>query len=73
MQAHASGPDGEISGGIREGEFSWPWLEGTSKRNVTTGFKGYHTFRKTRLRLDKEAQAIGERELAKVLPQIGGQ
>tara|TARA_Y100000034_G_scaffold12603_1_gene13259 strand:- start:7 stop:423 length:417 start_codon:yes stop_codon:yes gene_type:complete len=25
-----------------------PWLEGTSRRNMTTRFKGYATFRKTR-------------------------
>jgi hypothetical protein len=73
VQAHAAGGEGTITGGIREGEFSWPWLEGTSKRNFTTGFKGYRTFRRTRLRLDREAQAIGERELARVLPLIGGQ
>jgi len=64
---------GLISGGIREGEFSWPWVEGQYKRNFTTGFTGYHTFRKTRTRLDREATAVADRELARLLPLIGGQ
>lgn len=72
VRAHAAGAEGTITGGIEEGDFSWPWLEGSSGRNLTTGFKGYHAFARTRLRLDTEAQAIGERELARLLPQIGG-
>ena len=26
-----------ISGGISKGKYAWPWLEGTSKRNQSTG------------------------------------
>ncbi len=37
-----------------------PWLEGTSRRNLTTRFKGYHTFRIVTQRLDGMAGAIAE-------------
>lgn len=49
-----------------------PWLEGTSQRNQTTHFKGYHLFRRTRLELDRQAGPIADHELQKYLPQLGG-
>ncbi len=49
------------------------WLEGTSKRNDSTGFKGYGLFRKTRLQLQKMAPDIAQAELEKVLPRMGGE
>lgn len=49
-----------------------PWLEGTSQRNTTTGFKGYHLFRTTRAALDKSAPEIGQRVLGGMLPGMGG-
>lgn len=49
------------------------WLEGTSSRNSSTGFKGYRLFRKTRLQLDKMAPEVAKTELAKVLPMMGGE
>jgi len=49
-----------------------PWLEGTSSRNDSTGFKGYHLFRKTRATLAKMAPGIADEELDKVLPRMGG-
>src|SRR5215469_4003982 len=61
-----------ISGGIREGEYAWPWLEGVSKRNETTRFKGYHTFRKNRLKLRKRWPEIAQHILPKYLPLMGG-
>lgn len=48
------------------------WLEGTSKRNESTGFAGYHLFRKTRATLAKMAPGIADEELAKVMPRMGG-
>jgi hypothetical protein len=62
-----------ISGGLRKGEYSWPWLEGTSKRNESTGFKGYKTFRRTRLRMRKQAGEYAQRLLAKYLERMGGE
>jgi len=49
-----------------------PWLEGVSERNQSTGFRGYHPFRKVRGQLDHEAQDIAEAKLQEYLPQIGG-
>lgn len=50
-----------------------PWLEGTSRRNESTGFRGYRLYRRTRLQLDREAGGIAERELTRYLPELGGQ
>jgi hypothetical protein len=50
-----------------------PWLEGTSTRNQGNKFKGYHLFRKTRLALQKMAPEIGQAELDKLMPMIGGE
>jgi hypothetical protein len=49
-----------------------PWLEGTSKRNESTRFKGYGLFRKTAARLRKRAPDVGQRELDKIMPRLGG-
>lgn len=62
-----------IRGGLVTGVTWAPWLEGTSKRNMSTSFKGYHLFRKTRLELDRRAAEISEAKLQEYLPQIGGQ
>lgn len=37
-----------------------PWLEGVSSRNSITRFKGYATFRRMWVVIDKEAQRIAE-------------
>jgi hypothetical protein len=51
-----------------------PWLEGTSKRNRSTKFKGYHPFSKTRQDLeDSEAQRIADETLEQYLPRLGGE
>jgi hypothetical protein len=61
-----------IPGPMERGVVWSPWLEGTSKRNDSTGFKGYGLFRKTRLQLQKMAPQIAQAELEKVLPRMGG-
>jgi uncharacterized protein YodC (DUF2158 family) len=61
-----------ISGGISKGKYAWPWLEGESKRNQSTGFKGYHTFRRTRLRLRKQAGPFAQQRLEQYLGGMGG-
>jgi hypothetical protein len=61
-----------VSGGIREGEYAWPWLEGTSRRNQTTGFKGYHSFRRTTLRMRKQVTPFAQAELAGFISRMGG-
>lgn len=54
VELAGQGPNWVIRGGIRQGQYSWPWLEGTSPRNRSTGFKGYKTFRRTRLRMRRQ-------------------
>lgn len=62
-----------IRGGIRAGQYSWPWLEGTSKRNTTTQFKGYKTFSRTRLRMRKQVAPWAQAELEKFIAAMGGE
>lgn len=61
-----------ITGPMIRGVTWAPWLEGVSKRNKSTGFGGYHLFRKTRLQLQKHAQDVGQAELDKIMPALGG-
>jgi hypothetical protein len=68
-----TGPAIRIRGGLVTGVTWAPWLEGTSKRNMSTSFKGYRLFRKTRLDLDRKAVEIAERTLQDYLPQLGGE
>lgn len=60
--------------GPRERGLVWsPWLEGVSRRNESTHFKGYHLFRTTRRRLQGRAAEIGQQQLDELMPQIGGE
>jgi len=61
-----------ISGGISKGKYAWPWLEGTSKRNASTGFPGYKTFSRTRARIRKQALPYAQQRLEQYLAQMGG-
>jgi hypothetical protein len=69
-----AGGDGTyvIYGGIRKGEYAWPWLEGTSRRNRSTKFGGYHTFRRTRLRMRKQVTPYAQAKLEQYLLRMGG-
>lgn len=50
-----------------------PWLEGVSKRNESTGFKGYHLWRRTRLRLRRTYKDVAQRKLDEYyLQRMGG-
>jgi hypothetical protein len=59
-----------VVGNSNAGEVWWPWLEGTSKRNFTTRFKGYHVFRLAQNIVNKRARKLGEEELQKYLPEM---
>lgn len=61
-----------VAGPQQRGVAWAPWLEGTSKRNESSHFKGYHLFAKTRAELEKKAQEIGQRELDRLLGEMGG-
>lgn len=69
-------PSGRYESGIvleDQGDARWrlsdsgiiygPWLEGTSRRNTTTRFKGYATFR----RVKEELQHAGDQEAEQAL------
>lgn len=47
-----------------------PWLEGTSRRNESTRFKGYHTFRYVFQRLRKQAAEVAQKSLEKYLGRM---
>lgn len=50
-----------------------PWLEGGTKRNRDTKFKGYHPFRDTRAELENSvAQEIADKALEEYVPRMGG-
>jgi hypothetical protein len=67
-----SGTSYVISGGIRKGEYSWPWLEGTSQRNVGSSFKGYKTFRRTRLRMRKQVSPYAQLLIHRYIARMNG-
>ena len=67
-----NGPVARIPGLMIKGVTWAPWLEGVSQRNTSTRFKGYHLFRKTAQELRKRAPEIGQQELDKILPEMGG-
>jgi hypothetical protein len=48
-----------------------PWLEGTSHRNQSTRFKGYHSFQRAAKTTDAKADAVAEQILQKYLPRLG--
>lgn len=64
--------DVRIRGGMAAGQVWWPWLEGISPRNASTGFKGYKTFRKTRLRLRRIATPFAQQRLEEFIARLGG-
>ena len=66
------GPAVAIPGPTIKGTTWAPWLEGTSKRNESTGFKGYRLFRTTRAQLDRQATEIAETRLPPYLRELGG-
>lgn len=72
VEVKPRGADFSIPAPMEKGVTWGPWLEGTSKRNSSTGFRGYGLFRKTAASLDLEATAIAERILPEYLPRMGG-
>lgn len=59
--------------GPTERGITWaPWLEGVSKRNESTHFKGYGLFRKTRIKLAREWRKTAQDELYRYIGRMGG-
>lgn len=48
------------------------WLEGVSKRNQSTKFKGYHLFRRTAQDLQRLAVPVMEQHLDAHMAEMGG-
>ena len=67
-----SGPVARIPAPMIRGVTWGPWLEGVSSRNSSTRFRGYHLFRHARQELRRRAPEVGQRELEKIMPRIGG-
>ena len=62
-----------VPGPMDKGTTWSTWLEGTSKRNRTTVFKGYHLFRDTRRELENgRAEQIAEQLLPELIEKLGG-
>ena len=61
-----------IPGPMIKGVTWAPWLEGTSKRNARTRFKGYHLFRLTAQELRRRAQVIAQKRVAEFVRLMGG-
>lgn len=49
-----------------------PWLEGTSRRNQTTKFKGYASFRKARDVVEGRAPEMAGQVVARNMHRLGG-
>lgn len=47
-----------------------PWLEGTSSRNNSSRFKGYHTFRMVLQDMTKRADEIAENTIAEAVRKL---
>lgn len=58
---------------IHDGKVRYgPWLEGTSSRNSTTRFKGYHLFRRTRTWLRKAATPVFQQAIDQFVARMNG-
>lgn len=69
VNAQPDGPNWKITdGGVVYG----PWLEGVGRRNQTTRFKGYRTFRIIRQRLADKAYVFVERNIMLAVRKVIG-
>jgi hypothetical protein len=72
VHVYDKGSTWQVKGENTQGEVWWPWLEGESRRNFSTRFKGYHTFRIVKNIYRRKAKRIGTDLLQKYLPLMGG-
>lgn len=49
-----------------------PWLEGTSERNRSTSFKGYHAFRIATVLTQAKVPVLVQATLARLIAELGG-
>ncbi len=69
---HSEGTTAVIKGDSSKGRVWWPWLEGDSKRNASTRFKGYHAFRLASGIMRKRIRAQAEKLLPEYIDRMGG-
>jgi hypothetical protein len=62
-----------IIGTSQKGVTWWPWLEGTSKRNQSTRFGGYHTFRMATGIMRKRIKTLANKLMPEYLERMGGE
>lgn len=67
IRAHPAGDDWIVEDG---GVIYGPWLEGVSRRNQTTRFKGYSTFRRVKQRLEREAYVFVEKHIMEEVRRV---
>jgi len=72
VEVQTRGTGHAIWGATRQGDVWWPWLEGLSKRNRTTRFGGYHTFRTASRKLKDHLQDIVAPLLGEYVRKMGG-
>ena len=61
-----------VEGKSEKGVVWWPWLEGTSKRNESTRFRGYHAFRLATNIMRKRMRSEAEKAVAEACERLGG-
>jgi hypothetical protein len=49
-----------------------PWLEGSGSRNLTTRFKGYHSFRRAGQALDGMAEGLAQEAIRPFIEEMNG-
>ena len=61
-----------VRGQSERGKVWWPWLEGTSHRNTTTRFRGYHAFRLAKNIAARQARKTAQDKLNEFIGRMGG-
>ncbi len=49
-----------------------PWLETGHRRGQATAFKGYHAFRKARLKMNRSAKRLAAEKMPELLHKLNG-
>ena len=69
VQGKVRGTKGSVAGGSG---IIGTWLEGTSRRNQTTRFRGYGTWRQARQRTERRSGDIFERRADRMVAKLNG-
>jgi hypothetical protein len=72
VTSRTEGTTAIVEGRSDRGKVWWPWLEGTSKRNRSTRFRGYHAFKLATNIMRKRMRTEAEKVMADVTERLGG-